>query len=37
MWDGRCKAVHIVGTIESEERTRLRCEEFTYTQLALSS
>jgi hypothetical protein len=37
MWDGRCKAVHIVSTIESEEHTQLRCEECTYTQLALSS
>jgi hypothetical protein len=31
MWDGRCKAVHIAGTIESVECTRLRCEECTYT------
>jgi len=37
MWDGGCKAVHIVSTIESVERTQLRCEECTYTQLALSS
>jgi len=27
MRDGRCKAVHIVSTIESMERTQLRCEE----------
>ena len=37
MWDGRCKAVHIVSTIELVERTQLHCQECTYTQLALSS
>jgi hypothetical protein len=29
MWDGRCKAVRIVSTIEFVERTQLRCEECT--------
>ena len=37
MWDGWCKAVHIVSMIESVKHTQLRCEECTYTQLALSS
>jgi hypothetical protein len=25
MWNGRCKTVHIVSTIESVKRTQLRC------------
>ena len=29
MWDGRCKAVHIVSTVESMERTQLCCEACT--------
>jgi len=29
MWDGRCKVVHIVSTIESVEHTQLCCEECT--------
>jgi len=29
MWDGRCKAVHIVSTTESVEHTQLCCEECT--------
>jgi len=27
MWDGGCKAVHIVSTIESVEHTQLCCKE----------
>jgi len=34
MWDGRCKAVHIVSTIESVERTQLRFEECTQLRCA---
>jgi len=34
MWDGGCKAVHIVSTIESVERTQLRCEECTQLRCA---
>jgi len=34
MWDGRCKAVHIVSTIESVERTQLRCKECTQLRCA---
>jgi hypothetical protein len=34
MWDGRCKAVHIVSTIESVERSQLRCEECTQLRCA---
>jgi hypothetical protein len=31
MLDGRCKAVHTMSTIESVERTQLRCEECMLT------
>ena len=34
MWDGRCEAVRVVGTIESVERTKLRCEECTQLRCA---
>jgi len=27
MWDGRCKAVHIVSTIESVQCTQWHCED----------
>jgi len=34
MRDGRCKAVHVVSTIDSMERTQLRCEECTQLRCA---
>jgi hypothetical protein len=34
MWNGRCKAVHIVSMMESVERTQLRCEEYTQLRCA---
>jgi hypothetical protein len=34
MWDGSCKAVHIVSTTESVGHTQLSCEECTQLRCA---